>query len=283
MAKRKILSLNFQFPGYEDECIWFRSDRSLLDADLIVVEPSIIENYYSSRSYQGKPVLNEADSFKVVEDIAHWRSELQIALDEGKTVFVFLTREESFFVYTGAQNYSGTGKNRITTNHVCLVENYSMLPTSIGQVVSRSGREIKVASDLGPLSNYWNNFANLSAYEVYLEGEIANPLLVTKTGSKAVGAIVPAGKGNLVLLPPLDYEIEKFVEGYDEESDDELWTQEGITFGKKLVSSLVSVDKALLESRESTPPPDWTQDPAYKLESEQTLEAPPIGRLSECK
>lgn len=268
MAKRNIISLNFKFPGHDDY-ISFRSDRSLLDADLIVVEPSITTTYYSRESHQGKPLLSESDSFKVLEDMAHWRSELRVALDEGKTVFVFLTRFETFFVYTGTKDYSGTGRNRAVTNHVSPADNYSLLPTEIGRIVSRSGKEIRVAKDLGPLSSYWKNFAENSAYEAYLEGKFDNALL-TKTGSKVVGAIVPEGKGNLVLLPTLTYDIEDFIE-YDEE-DEEHWNQKGVAFGKKLITSLVEVDKALGEGKEATPTPDWTQDLTYRLESERTLE-----------
>jgi len=272
MANRKILSLNFQLPGNEDEYVSVRSDRSLLDADIIVVEPSICDNYYSIETHQGKPLLSEPDSFRVVEDIAHWRSELQIALDEGKTIFVFLTRLESFFVYTGTKEYSGTGRTRLVTNPVSSVENYSLLPSKIGNIVSRSGKEIKVAKDLGPLSGYWKSFAENSAYYVYLEGKFENALLTTKIGSKVVGAIVPSGKGNLVLLPSLNYDIEEFIAGYDEENDEERWNQKGITFGRRLVASLVEIDKALREDEEATPPPDWTQDPSYRLERERTLE-----------
>lgn len=272
MAKRKILSLNFAFPGYEHEYVSFRSNRSLLDADLIIVEPNVVGAYYSPSNYEGKPLLDESGSFNVTENIAHWRSELQVALDEGKTVFIFLTRLETFFVYTGTKDYSGTGRSRVTTNHVRPVENYSLLPTEIGRIVPRSGKEIKVAKNLGPLSSYWKNFAQLSAYEVYLEGEFEHTLLTTKTGNKTVGAVVPVGKGSLVLLPPLNYDADDFLEGYDEETDDEVWSQEGVTLGKRLVGSLVEVDKALHEDKEKTPPPDWTQDPIYKLESEASLE-----------
>lgn len=271
MAKRKILSLNFQFPGYEDEYVSFRSDRSLLDADLIIVTPSITAEYSLIERYQGRPLLNESDSFKVVENIAHWRSELQIALDEGKTVLVFLTRLETFFVYTGSKDHSGTGRSRVTTNHVRPVENYSLLPAKIGSIVSRSGKEIRVSKDLGPLSDYWKSFAQLSAYEVYLESEFEHTLLTTKTGNKTIGAIIPVGKGSLVLLPPLDYDIDTFIE-YDEETDEEDWNQEGINFGKRLVAALVGVDDALREDKQATPPPNWVQDPNFKLENEKLLE-----------
>jgi hypothetical protein len=53
MGKYRILSIGFQFPGGEVDFAGFQSDQSLLDADIVVFEPSL-RVFYGSRTYQVK-------------------------------------------------------------------------------------------------------------------------------------------------------------------------------------------------------------------------------------
>lgn len=99
--KSQILSVGFGFPGNEAEYVPFRSDRSLLDADVIIFEPDIMSDYSVKKLHMGKPLLYESDSFFLVENIAHWHAELKTAFEAGKTIFVFLSKPQTVFVYTG--------------------------------------------------------------------------------------------------------------------------------------------------------------------------------------
>ena len=61
MAK-KIISVGFEIPGGVVEYVSLRSNRSLLDADIVVFSPQMGSEYYISRYHQGRPRLGESDS-----------------------------------------------------------------------------------------------------------------------------------------------------------------------------------------------------------------------------
>ena len=113
-------------------------------------------------------------------------------------------------------------------------------------------------------------FKKYLKYESYLDGKVANPLFITKTGEKAVGALFRIGKGNLILLPVLNYDREEFIK-YDSKKNQSFWTPEAIKFGKNLVKALVEIDKALRKGGDRTPPPDWTDEKDFQLTQEQTI------------
>ena len=132
---RRIFSVGFEIPGDDAEYMSFRSNQSLLDADIIVFEPSFIGEYGLEKYYSGNRLLTESDSFKIVEDISHWRSELKTAFESGKTVFIFLSSLEEGYRYTGEKQFSGTGRSRVTTNIVNAFNNYEVLPVTTGKIV----------------------------------------------------------------------------------------------------------------------------------------------------
>lgn len=268
---KKILSVGFEFPGNATEYVPLTSDRSLLDADVIVFEPSMASHYRSYETHQGKPLLGEHDSFRAVKDAAHWRSELKAAFDAGRTIIVYLSKLEEYYVHTGQKNFSGTGRNRVTTNIVTSFNNYSCLPIQFDRVVTVSGTEIRVAKDLKFLAPYWKDFAEHSAYDVYLEGKLNNVVLTTKAGNRIIGAVISGQKGTMILLPPIKYEYEQFVK-YDKKSESEVWTPKAIAFGKLLLSHIVKIDNALRGNREATPAPEWTKHKGYRLDREAVLE-----------
>jgi hypothetical protein len=283
MARKRIISVGFSFPGNAGEYIPFRSDRSLLDADIIVFEPQI-HGYSSEKYYQNKLLLYESDSFQLVEDCSHWKSELHTALDSGKTIFIFLCELQERFIYSGEKTYSGTGRSRVTTSTVIPYNNYKALPVSLTRIVPKRGSEIRVARDLKFLAPYWKEFSRYSVYEVYLEEGIAEPLFITKTGNKPLGGIHKKGKGTIIFLPPLRYNEEEFVKYEDDEEDDDedmfglekrpkaFWTTKAIEFGNKLASYFVEVDRIIRSRRETTPPPDWVNKSEFRMDAEAVLE-----------
>lgn len=219
--RKRILSIGFDFPGGEGEFFSLRSDQSLLDADIIVFEPIIGSDYYVQTHYLGKPRLSESSSFALVEDIGHWRSELSIAFEDGKTIFIFLSKFQEVYVDTGRKEYAGTGRNARVTTMVTPTSNYQAIPLELRNIVPKAGNEIRVTRDLGVLSDYWRLCATYSCYEIYIGDELKEPLLVTKTGSKIVGAVIRGGKGTIFLLPPLRFPPEQFVERVGEDEDEE--------------------------------------------------------------
>lgn len=250
MAKRKILSVNFTLLGDEAEEISHDSGRSLLDGDIIIYEPLV--GYYTTHKYQGKPSFGEFDSFKIREEALHWHQQLLIASEAGKTIFVFLNKPYDCFIDSGQRQYSGTGKNRQTTRLVDSFTSYSILP--LASYTRASGQEIKPAKDLKFLATYWKEFAKYSSYEVYIEDNSVESLLMTIAGSKCVGGVINKNKGSIVLLPALDFPI-----------------KDAPTLEKKLATVLAEIDKALKNSHNKTPMPSWVDIPNYKVSSETLI------------
>jgi hypothetical protein len=77
MAKKNIISIGMQLPGCEVQRL--DSKISLLDYDIIILNPSIDDflGDYEESSYQGKPWLSDDMSFKLKEQIDHWRENSQ--------------------------------------------------------------------------------------------------------------------------------------------------------------------------------------------------------------
>lgn len=281
MAERKIISIGFNCPGDGIEYLPLNSERSLLDADIILFEPdlpsisyrSVYDPFNGSKKFQGKTMLDEESSFSAKADMSHWRAELETAFDAGKTIIVFLSKPVEVFIDTGEKEVSGTGRNAKKTLLVTPFSSYSALPYKFVKITPKSGEIIVPAPNLKYLAGYWRDFADYSQYEVYVECKFDEVFLTTKTGNKVVGGALHGenGKGTVLFLPPLRYNEDPFVE--DSENDDQQWTKEAIAFAKRLVSAVVALDKAVRISREATPAPSWVQSPNYRFIEEMRIEA----------
>ena len=124
---KTVFTVACEIPGGLGQYVEFGSRASLLDADFVLFEPDLGEDE-SLKRYRGKPLLNDILSFRVQEDIEHWRRELNDVLMAGRTVFMLMKGREEVYVSTGDKRYSGTGRNRQTTNLVRLLSNYDVFP-----------------------------------------------------------------------------------------------------------------------------------------------------------
>jgi len=164
----RVFSVGSELPGGVAEHVPLRSEQSLFDGDVVLFWPHF-GDYMSSDWYSGHRLLTESHSVRVQEDVAHWRSELKTAVENGKVVFVFMKSPQKVYYDTGARSHSGTGRSRITTRHVDSIESYDCLPFALNGLTPRSGKEISVISELGPMAAYWHEFGSMSAYEAYYE------------------------------------------------------------------------------------------------------------------
>jgi hypothetical protein len=145
VTKQQVISVGVWVPGNADEYVDFKSDRSLLDADIIVFSPNL-RSYAEGEHYQGKATISSTDSAKLFEDAQHWKREITIALEAGKTVFLFMTGLETVYIFTGEKQYSGTGRNARQTNIVSHFDPYSAVPLT-NLVVSWAVLKWSVRSD----------------------------------------------------------------------------------------------------------------------------------------
>jgi hypothetical protein len=125
MSKR-ILAVGVDLAGDAISEEDFDSRVSLLDWDIVLFRPSIESWVSYADQYKGKPSLNDHTSFKVKEASEHWRREIKLAVESGKTIVVFLSPLTEVYVDTGERQYSGTGRNRATTR--LLISNESQPP-----------------------------------------------------------------------------------------------------------------------------------------------------------
>ncbi len=271
---KKISTIGYEIPGNSNLEIEFTSKKSLMDSDIILIAPALP---YYERSvsgdgvYLGKPCYGETGSFKLKEDIKHWKKELNNALNVGKTVFLMLVSKEGFYVDTGDRTYSGSGRNRSTTINVTSSHNYELLPVEIGSLYSANGKEIFPMGN--PLfANLFKDFSSYFEYEVYLENIEGAPIFVGKDKTKVLGAIYKVGSGHLIALPCIDYNRESFLKkGEGKKENDYYWTPEALQFGKKLISSLVGIDRGITQEAQKTPSPAWISDKDFILERELSI------------
>jgi hypothetical protein len=263
----------------------FRSDKSLLDGDIIVFSVDI-SKYYAGESFQGMRCLDNDSSFRLRADCQHWRSELEAALKHGKTVIVFINDSPQVKAATGEMQYSGTGRNTRTTRIVTTVDPYESIPVTFGSVVRRSGERIKAVQDLGILATYWHEFGGHSAYEGYIESFKGTALLETQTGGKVVGGIYqqPSWKGTLIFIPKLDLSsaVDKRMNEFKQKQKkkpvkdisaearrtESLLKKAEYSVASQLIAAITGLDKAAINATEATPPPVWAQEDRFILVKE---------------
>jgi len=98
MPKKRIFTVGFELPGEEFELVDFDSDQTLLDADVILYQPSLgYCRFEYGQQWEGKPILSESDSFSKKTSVNHWHSEIAAAVNAGKLVIVYLVRPIEYF------------------------------------------------------------------------------------------------------------------------------------------------------------------------------------------
>ena len=269
MSKKRIFTVGFVLPGDNFEYVAFDSDQTLLDADIILFEPTF-PYHDNNDSHNGKTLLSKYYSFKVKECLDHWYSEIVSACGAGKLIIIYLTKPIECFRHTGQQEYSGTGRSRQTTNLVTDISSYESVP-QLKTVIAKSGERIRVENDATFIKPYWKEFSCYSPYQAQIEGDFTNTLLKTHSGDRIVGAAFQTKSGALLFLPPLQYDEEEF-EKYDKKTKEEYWTKKALAFGAKLATTLSNLFDTLHKSNQVTPPPAWALDSEYRLEIESKFE-----------
>jgi hypothetical protein len=277
MSKKRIFTVGFSLPGDDFEYVDFDSDQTLLDADVILFTPTLGDIQFEyGQQYSGKPILSQHHSFATKKRLDHWHAEIITAVNAGKLVIVYLAKPAEYYRYSGTKDFSGTGRNRITTLHVVPVSSYEAVP-NIKKVLPKTGAEIRLDKDGSYLAPYWTEFSKYSPYEVQIEGEFNRNLLKTRSGERIVGAAFHGKLGALLFLPPLSYDEGVFLRDAEvkkgEEDGEVYWTEVALQFSKRLFGALVNLANALKQSVQLTPAPNWSLASEYRLAHENELDA----------
>jgi hypothetical protein len=259
---RTVISIEYQIPGFSDVCYYYSSDQSLLDADVIVFQPLEFDES------DGKPSYDESAAFTLKEATRHWKRELATALEYGKTIFLIFRKFQKASFHTGNKEFKG-GR---TINYYEDYDNYRFLPLQLPPIVAKGGSGVVFKGN--PIfATFWKELKEYLKFESYLDIEIKDALFVTKTGERPIGAIFNVGKGRLILLPPVEYDEDKFTKkGKGEEIH---WTAEAVQFGNRLVESFLGIDEALRADSGRTVAPDWVNKPEFTSDRETEI----VGKI----
>ncbi|WP_243440007.1 hypothetical protein [Fundidesulfovibrio soli] len=275
--KKKILTVECELASDDTVFVDFQSKSSLLDWDIIIFKPAIHSFLYShtNEQYQGKPCLSDSNSVRLKECCEHWRREIKQAVESGKTVVVYASELSEVYVDTGQRTFSGTGRNKTTTRLVSIMNNYQSIPANISPIQT-CGSSIKTTPKYAEiLKPYWEQFESLSQYKVIFSGESVPACLATRVGDKAVGALYKSkmSNGSLLVLPDVNFSQDDFLEEIENKdgSIDECWSDKATAFANRLISCIVSLDKALRCNSEVTPEPTWASTQHFSIGAESGL------------
>lgn len=275
MGNFRIFCFGVHLPPVEGlELLSLSSKRSLLDADIVVMRPSLRE-FHSDDYYQGLRSLDDNASFQAQNALSAWSEKLKAARDAKKTVIFLMPEKEDVFVDTGQRTYSGTGRNRQTTRHVAEFDNYKFIPANNYDPKFESGTAIVPTRELGPFATLYEHYKGRWQYNCYLNSDKLRTLLVTKSGRHTVGAITPSG---FILLPDIDFGLSDIWQysnsGNLKYKDGErVPTDAAAKAAFAFRDQLVALRNALVSEVESTPPPDWSANSSYRLPQEYSLES----------
>lgn len=268
MAK-EIITVGIELPGGKAQNCEIKSNQSLQDYDLVVFDPNpyTIYSYGRSTDYNGLPCLDDHGSTRFKADKSHWRSELKNALDDGKTVFIFLRPAQEFSARTGQTGTNGTGRNATTINYVGTHNSYEYIPLTLPSIKGTAGKKLKFTGKPA-FASFWKEMEQYLSYEAYLE-EAYGDTAITTPGGRTVGTAKQVSNGYVVFLPVVDLEQKGFTLVQDGE---EFWSDKAEQFSQRFLQLLVEIDKSLRAELELTPPPAWVAGVKSKSAKETALE-----------
>lgn len=265
MATKTIFTIGLDLPSNKFEYKDFHSNASLLDADIILFMPKLVyqTDYLTGALYNGKPNLSDESSTKCAYSMKHWQDELKLSFRSGKTIFIFLTTPEDVFM-----NERNTTNGKLRTRNLIEINSYKMLPLNFKDIKIAKGKNIKFTQEANFLKSYYELVKDFTEYQLYFEHEKAKPLILTKTGDKKVGAMMRNDNGGTILLLP-HFNLPKDFTGLNTDGKTQIWNQKAIQFGQSLLTQIVSIEKALKSSVDTTPPPEWLGESQFQLDIEQ--------------
>ena len=278
--KKKIIALGIEFfPDDEKNefitCVDFNTHLSLADADIILISPTYYPQYDYSifETYRGKTCLDENSSGRFLDDLSFWKKEVAKTMEEGKTIFLILNKPNEFFFKTGKQEHSGSGRNRQTTAFVDLFNSYEMVSPILSNAHFSAGSEITYKNKNPILSTLWEENKQYFHYQASFNPPDfkGDPFFYQKRGKSVLGGIVSSKYGGkVVCLPAIELEAPDFTYSKvdsDSGEEEEYWAEEAKLFTRRFAKAIIGIDNSLKSNSDLTPPPKWSMEEAYVLQS----------------
>ena len=198
----------------------FKSTDTLLDRDVVLLNPSGLPNEYSTglhSTYQGARSISEYDSPRMEADVARRKREIRALLERGGTLAVFLPPPEHWYIDTGERQYSGTGRNRHTTTVVAKRDIFGVFPFPISSEPART-RDLEVVGG-EPFASFWRAVDGKMEAVAYLTVDLGHPTLKIRGSNATVAAIAKLGSGALIVLPRTILYDNDFDDQYEDDED----------------------------------------------------------------
>jgi len=245
-----IITLDFPIQGKGITNISFDGLETLLDADLVIIDPSkISQKWANSNSFNssGNPLINAFEGRLIINMIERRRREIEILLEQNKVIIVFACPVKEF--ETGVwQNDINAHVTRYSNNYDFL-PNLSFLPF-LQEGYGSGSNPIILKDPKNLFSLYFKAFKDELNYSVYLDmDENPKQTFLINRSAKPVGFLSNdnTDKGLVAYLPYPSLKVDK----------------------TKLSYVLIECVNKYFQNNQSTLPPIWVID--YKVPGENEL------------
>ena len=266
---RQIEAIQLNLPNLLQEDFYkltFKSDASLVDADIILFRPAVLSLYSLKKgTLKGKSVLGNASSHTFKKNLEHWQEEFLTAFNAGKTIFIFTDEVEEFYI--DASSYSDKD---FTYTSLAAID-----PIKTFELYTKSGINEKASDKFHHLASYWEEYKDISYCSVCITPtEGLSPILTSKNGEHVFSAIYhdpeKEKSGHVVFLPHPQFDEIKGLKKYISSTQSEKWTIKGKEVGRKFLSHLIQIDKSL-KIKEETVEPLWTKNEIFCSSHENSI------------
>jgi hypothetical protein len=265
--KKQILTVGFEMPGFSDSHVDFNSQKSFMDADILLISPEFINpswhGWIEFTSGGGCYDISVSESF--MQNTKHLLKEVEDFLKSGKSIFIILSEKKDYSLATGV-SHPRKGENLYST---ISSSNYNFLPIKIGDLTSAYGKHVSFSGN-SIFSEFYRIFKKNLEYQLYVENPNgAKTIFTGKDKTKILGAIYQRGLGHIITLPYLSYDEDKFIEEKEEKN---YWTTEAIKFGEDLTDCLFDIDQKLTLNSEKSIAPSWATKKEFSTTRARTIE-----------
>jgi hypothetical protein len=256
----RLLSLDYE-PVYDDAALAsFTGDDSVFDYDAVIWDPGrtfVDYTRFSDSRHQGLLSLSEGLSVRVQADTLRRRLEFDEFINSGRSMVSIVRPPLQCYVDSGQRTYSGTGRNRITTNLVRTFDLLSALPVKDVRFERASGTRIQLDGD-GPITRLLQKYKKFLKYQAVMTNAPGTILARVSGTQRVISSMLRSTNGGyLILLPDLQFEME-------ESEEEEDFLPEAEQFQNDLLSAIEDLHGSKVVSR-----PAWAE--RYSTDEQQEL------------
>ena len=224
-----------------------QGEETLLDADVVVIDPSQFSDLWQNDTFSWDDGIARARSplsDRIRRIFKTRQKEIETLLENGKIIVSFLEPLEGFL-----GEINGDARYEAVTNYDLFPINRKFLIDSIKKGSSNSSDSIRHSKGQTIFSQYFHAFKGNLKYRAYFDinNKGGDEFFLVNRSNKPVGACLSVLNGIVIFVPPFD----------DEKGS------------AKFLGIILKAAKTYFKKDISTPPPNWVEN--YQLPGEQEL------------